>query len=58
MRRDQTGKPLYVLHGHWYQHNHEQICGTTEVFGLSADGIPNSTALLTTRPALDVTYTT
>ncbi|MYB03884.1 MAG: metallophosphoesterase [Acidimicrobiaceae bacterium] len=50
--------PAYVLHGHWHQYNHEQIVSSTEVFGLSADGIPNSTALLTTRPALDVTYTT
>lgn len=32
--------PAYVLHGHWHQHNHEQIGGSTEVFGLSADGIP------------------
>ncbi len=50
--------PAYVLHGHWHQHNHEQIVRSTEVFGLSADGIPNSTALLTTRPALQVTYMT
>ncbi|MCY4664477.1 MAG: hypothetical protein OXC00_07425, partial [Acidimicrobiaceae bacterium] len=50
--------PAYVLHGHWHQPNHERIRGSTEVFGLSADGSHNSTALLTTRPALDVTYTT
>ena len=50
--------PAYVLHGHWHQPNHERIRGTTEVFGLNADGSHNSTALLTTRPALHVTYTT
>lgn len=50
--------PSYVLHGHWHQHNHEQIGDTTEVFGLNADGSHNSTALLTARPALRVTCTT
>ena len=50
--------PAYVLHGHWHQPNHARIRGTTEVFGLNADGSHNSTALLTTRPALHVTYTT
>ena len=49
--------PAYVLHGHWHQPNHERI-DATEVFGLGADGSHNSTALLTTRPALDVTYAT
>ena len=47
-----------MLHGHWHQHNHEHIGASTEVFGLSSDGIHNSTALLTTRPKLHVTYTT
>ena len=50
--------PAYVLHGHWHQPNHERIGDATDVFGLSADGSHNSTALLTTRPALHVTYAT
>ena len=48
--------PAYVLHGHWHQPNHERVRGGTEVFGLSADGSHNSTALLTARPALGVAH--
>ena len=52
---EHTG-PALVLHGHWHRTNRERISDTTEVFGLSADGMRNSTAYLTTSPELAVSY--
>lgn len=52
---DQT-RPAVVLHGHWHRTNREQIGESTEVFGLSADGMANSTAYLATHPELAVSY--
>lgn len=49
-------RPALVLHGHWHHTNRERISEATEVFGLSADGMANSSALLTTRPALSASH--
>ncbi|WP_419932246.1 metallophosphoesterase family protein [Candidatus Poriferisodalis sp.] len=49
-------QPSFVLHGHWHRTHRERIGEATEVFGLSADGMANSAAHLTTHPALGVRY--
>ena len=49
-------RPAFVVHGHWHRTNRERICDATEVFGLCADGLANSTAHLTISPELAVSY--
>lgn len=52
----ERAQPSFVVHGHWHRTHRERIGEATEVVGLSADGMANSTALLTISPALGVTY--
>ena len=57
-RAVESTEPALVLHGHWHRTNRERINDTTEVLGLSADGMNNSTAYLTTRPTLAASHMT
>lgn len=51
-------RPEVVVHGHWHRTNRERINDTTEVLGLSADGMNNSTAYLATQPTLTASHMT
>ncbi|WP_419853287.1 metallophosphoesterase family protein [Candidatus Poriferisodalis sp.] len=57
-RAVEATEPALVLHGHWHRTNRERINNTTDVLGLSADGMNNSTAYLSTQPTLTASHMT